>query len=116
MRGYNHLNLVYPNNPYVASAYAAFLSDIACDERETNEVAKVYRHLRAGMRTRIELSYFFAIRFIQLFQIKMFTKHWYKPNQSDIMLDLYVFPYLLPIIIIMIWPTKMKNDLNFKSR
>ena len=64
LREYAQLSLVYPNNPYVASAYSAFLLDIVCNEKEASNIQKIYRLLRSGARTRTERSYYFAIRHI----------------------------------------------------
>jgi len=60
-REFNQLCLVYPNNPYVANAYAQFLAEIACRQNEALEYFRVYRQLRSGSRTRKERSYFFAV-------------------------------------------------------
>ncbi|KAK8899609.1 hypothetical protein M9Y10_001925 [Tritrichomonas musculus] len=64
LREYNQLCLVYPNNPYVASAFSTYLQDIMCNEKEANEKHKVYLLLRSGAWTRTERSYYFAIRHI----------------------------------------------------
>ncbi|OHS93746.1 hypothetical protein TRFO_11517 [Tritrichomonas foetus] len=64
-REYNQLCLVYPNNPYVASAFAAFLGDIMCKDKEASEYVTIYRLLRNGARTRIERTYFFATSHIK---------------------------------------------------
>ena len=59
---YNQLCLIYPNNPYVASAYAGFLNDIAYNEKEGAEYVNIYKQLRAGFHARVERSYFFAVK------------------------------------------------------
>ncbi|OHT01170.1 hypothetical protein TRFO_32106 [Tritrichomonas foetus] len=64
-REYSQLCLVYPNNQYVASAYAAYLSDILCKDKEASTYVQIYRRLRSGARTRIERSYYFAIHHIK---------------------------------------------------
>lgn len=64
-REYTQLCFVYPNNPYIASAYSAFLSDILCNDRESEEYAKIYRLLRSGAKTRVERSYYFATMMIK---------------------------------------------------
>jgi hypothetical protein len=61
-REYNHLCLIYPNNPYVARAYSSFLYQIANDEDAGDRMMYNSRQLRLGKRPRIERSYFFASR------------------------------------------------------
>ena len=62
LREYNQLCLVYPNNPYVASAFAAYLGDMLCKDKEASEFVAIYRLLRNGARTRIEQTYYFAMQ------------------------------------------------------
>jgi len=64
LREYNQLCLVYPNNLYVASAFATFLQDIMCREREAAEHARSYRILRSGGRIRLDRRYYCATNHI----------------------------------------------------
>lgn len=59
-REYNQLCISYPNNPYVASSFSAFLSDIWCKEKESMIFKRIYRLLRNGGKTRIDKSFYFA--------------------------------------------------------
>ena len=64
LREFYQLCLVYPNNPYVFSAYSAFLLDILCKEKQANEVKNIYRMLRSGTKAQVERSYYFAMNYI----------------------------------------------------
>lgn len=64
-REYNQLCTSYPNNPYVASAFGAFLSDIWCKEKEAMTFKRIYRLLRNGGKTRVERTYYFARNLFQ---------------------------------------------------
>jgi hypothetical protein len=54
---YRQLCQVYPNNTYVASAFAAFLSDIICNEKEAETYSRLYKELRGGASIRVEGTY-----------------------------------------------------------
>jgi PAS domain-containing protein len=57
---FNQLCLVYPNNPYVASTFAAFLSDILCRKHDAEEYGAIYKALKSGATTGIESTYLYA--------------------------------------------------------
>jgi hypothetical protein len=57
---FNHLCLVYPNNPFVAHAYGQFLYEILNNVSGATRMFTVARYLRLGYRVRIERSAHFA--------------------------------------------------------